>query len=130
MAQLRVNHIHLRAPDPQKSADWYVEKFGLKIQGHAKGLGGTSTVRLEVDNLTINITSAPNNEQIPEGTTENHFGLEQFGFHTDDIASMMADLEAKGVKVLLPITDSPSGNRISYVEGPDNVMIELVQPLS
>ncbi|HCG91439.1 MAG TPA: hypothetical protein DEZ08_06340 [Dehalococcoidia bacterium] len=130
MAKLRVNHIHLRAPNPEESAKWYVDNFGLKIQGRANGLGGTDTVRLEVDNLTINITSAPNQEDIPEGTTESHFGLEHFGFHTDDIATMMKDLESKGVKVLLPITDSPSGNRISYVEGPDNVMIELVQPLS
>ena len=45
----------------------------------------------------------------------------------DDIEGVMARLEAKGVGVLLPITQSATGSKISYIEGPDRVRIELVQ---
>ena len=27
----RINHIHLKAPDPRKTADWYVRAFNFKI---------------------------------------------------------------------------------------------------
>jgi predicted enzyme related to lactoylglutathione lyase len=37
-------------------------------------------------------------------------------------------MTAQGVNVLLPITQVASGSRISYIEGPDDVRIELVQP--
>jgi predicted enzyme related to lactoylglutathione lyase len=56
--------------------------------------------------------------------------LEHFGFDTDDIEGVMARMESQGVGVLLPITPVASGSRISYIEGPDNVRIELVQPSS
>ncbi len=64
---------------------------------------------------------------MPAGTSASHYGLEHFGFDTDDIEGVMARLEARGVGVLLPITEVASGNKISYIEGPDAVRIELVQ---
>ena len=151
----RVNHIHLKAPDPKKTAQWYVDNFGASIAGEGQGLGGSSTVRLDIEgtriNITsapagetlpegtadshyglegtrINITSAPAGETLPEGTADSHYGLEHFGFDTDDIEGIMARLEAQGVEVLLPITQSATGSRLSYIKGPDNVRIELVQP--
>ena len=35
----RVNHIHLKAKDPNKTAQWYVDVFGAKVMGE-----GTPTV--------------------------------------------------------------------------------------
>lgn len=125
---LRVNHIHLKAPDPKKTAQWYVDNFGATIAGEGQGLGGSSTVRLDFEGARINITSAPAGETLPEGTADSHYGLEHFGFDTDDIDGIMARLEAQGVEVLLPITQSATGSRLSYIKGPDNVRIELVQP--
>ena len=124
----RVNHIHLKAPDPKKTAQWYVDNFGAAIAGEGPGLGGSSTVRLDIEGARINITSAPAGETLPEGTADSHYGLEHFGFETDDIEGIMARLEAQGVEVLLPITESATGSRLSYIKGPDNVRIELVQP--
>ena len=124
----KMHHIHLKAPDPQKTAQWYVDNFDGAVKGEAKGLGGSRTVRVDVGGALINVTSAPAGETLPEGTSDYHFGLEHFGFETDDIKSSMAKLEAAGVEVLLPITDSATGAKISYIKGPDNVRIELVQP--
>lgn len=124
----KVNHIHLKGPDPRKTAQWYVDMFDAKIVGEGEGLGGSLTVRIDLGDDRINITSAAAGETLPEGTTEYHYGLEHFGLHTDDIEGTMAMLEANGTKVLMPSTQAASGNIISYIEGPDNVRIELVQP--
>ena len=126
----RVNHIHLKAPDPKTTAQWYVDTFGAKVVGEGQGLGDSHTVRLDIEGTRINVTSAPAGESLPEGTADSHYGLEHFGFDTDDIEGVMARLEAKGVRVLLPITQTATGSKISYIEGPDRVRIELVQPAS
>ena len=124
----RVNHIHLKAPDPKKTAQWYVDVFGAKVLGEGTGLGGSSSVRLDIDGTRINVTSAPAGETLPDGTADSHYGLEHFGFDTDDIEAAMANVQAHGAEVLLPITQMATGSRISYIKGPDNVRIELVQP--
>mgnify|MGYP001224697612 CR=1 FL=1 len=124
----RVNHIHLKASDPKKTAQWYVDMFGAKVVGEGKGMGGSDTVRLDIEGVRFNVTSAPEGETLPAGTSESHYGLEHFGFDTDDIEATMAHMEAQGVEVLLPITVAGSGNKISYIKGPDSVRIELVQP--
>ena len=81
----RINHIHLKAPDPLKTAQWYVDMFGAKIVGEGQGLGGSQTVRLDIEGTRINVTSAPAGQSLPQGTAESHYGLEHFGFDTDDI---------------------------------------------
>ena len=123
----RVNHIHLKAPDPKRTAQWYVDMFGAKVVGEGEGLGGSHTVRLDLDGVRINVTSAPAGQALPQGTAEPHYGLEHFGFDTDDIEGVIARLQSHGTEVLLPITTVPSGVKIAYVKGPDNVRIELVQ---
>ena len=125
----RINHIHLKAPDPRKTAQWYVDTFGAVIAGEGEGLGGSRSVRLDIGESRINVSSAHAGASLPEGTSDEHFGLEHFGFHTDDIEGVMADLEARGTVVLLPITRMATGSKIAYIEGPDRVRIELVQPL-
>ena len=123
-----VNHIHLKAPDPMKTAQWYVDTFGAEITGQAEGLGGAKTVRIDLGGTRFNISSAPEGESLPVGMADPHYGLEHFGLHTDNIEATMASLKDKGTEVLLPITQVGSGNKIAYVKGPDNVRIELVQP--
>jgi len=124
----KINHIHLKAHDPKTTAQWYVDMFGAKIVGEGRGLGDSETIRMDIDDVRVNVTSAPAGETLPEGTAESHYGLEHFGFDTDDIEATMAHMEAQGVEFLLPITVAGSGNKISYIKGPDSVRIELVQP--
>ena len=57
----------------------------------------------------------------------NRLGLEHFGFVVDDIDADMERLETAGIRVVLPITEVSGGGRLSYIEGPDDVLIELVQ---
>ncbi len=80
-----VNHIHLKAPDPMETAQWYVDAFGAEITGQAEGLGGAKTVRIDLGGTRFNISSAPEGESLPDGTADLHYGLEHFGLHTDDI---------------------------------------------
>ena len=126
----RVNHIHLRSPDPRKAAQWYVDNLEARIVGEGEGLGGSLAVRMELGGAAVNVSGSPTGQPLPDGSAEYHWGLEHFGLDTDDLGGTLRGLESKGVEVLLGITRMASGSDIAYIKGPDNVMIELVQPTS
>ena len=45
----------------------------------------------------------------------------------EDLEAEMTRLEAEGIRVVLPLTVTPQGIKLAYIEGPDDVLIELVQ---
>ncbi len=124
-----INHVHIRASDPHASAAWYEQHFAAKILGAREVMPGTITVSMEVDGpVRLNISSQKEGSPQDRSAAElNRLGLEHFGFVVDDIDSDMDRLAAAGIRVVLPITEVPGGGRLSYIEGPDDVLIELVQ---
>ena len=124
-----INHVHIRSADPHASAAWYEEYFGAKVLSAREVMPGTITISMDAGGpVRLNISSKP------EGTPDepavadlNRLGLEHFGFVVDDIDADMARMDAAGIRIVLPITEVPGGGRLSYIEGPDNVLIELVQ---
>lgn len=124
-----INHVHIRSADPHASAAWYAKHFGAKILSAREVMPGTITVSMNIGGpVRLNISSKPEGSSDERAVAElNRLGLEHFGFDVDDIDDDMARLEAAGVRVVLPITEVFGGGRLSYIEGPDNVLIELVQ---
>ena len=49
---LKLNHVHLKTRDPEKTAKFYVDTLGAKIVGQA-GNGG---YRLDLHGLSLNVT--------------------------------------------------------------------------
>ncbi|HSF05175.1 MAG TPA: VOC family protein [Methylomirabilota bacterium] len=43
----RINHIHLKAPDPRKTAEWYVRAFNFKIVGDETRVFGDRFIRCQ-----------------------------------------------------------------------------------
>ena len=57
----------------------------------------------------------------------NHLGLEHFGFSVEDVDRDIQNLEESAVRIVMPVTELIGGAKIAYIEGPDDVLIELVQ---
>jgi catechol 2,3-dioxygenase-like lactoylglutathione lyase family enzyme len=126
----RINHVHIRSSDPHASADWYEKHFGAKLLFAREVMPNTVTISMEVDGpVRLNISSKPPGSSDERSEAElNRLGLEHFGFDVDDLESELARLEQDGVRVVLPLTQVSTGTRLAYIEGPDDVLIELVQP--
>ena len=124
----RITHMHLRSHDPRKAARWYVELLGARVVSETEGPGGFLSVHFDIGEVRFHMSSPRPEEDLMEGTSQAHFGLDHFGLHTDDVKETIASFEARGVKVLDGPTLMTSGNTIACMEGPDNVRIELVQP--
>ncbi|HEU0020648.1 MAG TPA: VOC family protein [Dehalococcoidia bacterium] len=124
-----INHVHIRSSDPHRSAAWYQRHFGAKLVSEREVMPGTVTLSLEVGGpVRLNISSKPAGSSDERAVARlNRLGLEHFGFQTEDLAADLERLERADVRVVLPLTEVAGGTRLAYIEGPDDVLIELVQ---
>ena len=124
----RINHIHLKAPDPRKTAEWYVTAFGFKIVNDETRVFGDRFVRCtSEDGFAVNISGARTNEKIGLGDANAHYGLEHFGFDSEDIEADITRLKGLGATLLEGPIQNPNGPRIAFLKAPDDVRVELVE---
>ena len=122
------NHVHLKASDPEKTANWYVKAFNFKIISDTVRPVGDRFVRCETsDGIVVNISSARTNEQMGNGDATAHWGLEHFGINVDDMDAEIKRLEGLGAELIEGPIDAASGMRIAFIKAPDDVRIELLQ---
>ena len=124
-----INHVHIRSLDPHASAAWYVKHFDATIVSEREVMPGTITIGMEVGGpVRLNVSSKPEGSSDQRGVAElNRLGLEHFGFGVEDLEAELDRLEEAGIRVVLPLTEVAGGTRLAYIEGPDDVLIELVQ---
>jgi lactoylglutathione lyase len=125
----RINHIHLKAPDPRRTAEWYVNAFNFRIVNDETRVFGDRFIRCQSDDggIAVNISGARTNEKLGAGDATPHHGLEHFGFDSTDVEADIRRLEALGATLLEGPTDVPNGPRIAFLRGPDDTRVELVQ---
>ena len=59
----RINHIHIKSPDPRKAAEWWVEAFGFKIVSDETRPFGDRFVRCQADGgMLLSISNARTGE--------------------------------------------------------------------
>ena len=126
----RINHIHLKAPDPRKTADWYVKSFNFKILSDETRVFGDRFVRCtsEDGGIAVNISGARTGERLGQGDASAHHGLEHFGFDSANLEADIARLEKLGCPLLEGPIQVPNGPRIAFLRAPDDVRIELIEP--
>ena len=74
----KINHIHLKAPDPRKTADWYTKAFNFKIVSDETRVFGDRFVRCQSADggMAVNISGPRTGESLQPGNASAHFGLE------------------------------------------------------
>ena len=124
-----INHVHIRAVDPRASASWYEKIFNAKVVSEREVMPGTITIGMQVGGPTrLNISSQREGSSPERAVAElNRLGLEHFGFVVDDLEADLDRLKTAGVPIVLALMEVTGGGRLAYIEGPDDVLIELVQ---
>ena len=125
----RINHIHLKAPDPKATADWYVKAFNFKIVADDVRSFGDRFIRCQSEDggMAVNISGARTNERLGPGDAMPHHGLEHFGFDSEHLETDITRLEALGAKLLEGPIQNPGGARIAFLRAPDDTRVELVE---
>ena len=126
----RIKHIAIRTPDPEKTAAFYQEVFGLKEVGRAR-------TGYYLSDGHINLAILKSRDEGTEGSPRDapgYAGIHHFGFLVDDVDEVCQKLEAAGAKPMTSRTDvrhaATPGPR-SYYEikyrGPDDQEIDVTE---
>jgi catechol 2,3-dioxygenase-like lactoylglutathione lyase family enzyme len=119
----RINHIHLKSPDPRKTAEWYEKAFAFKIVSDETRVFGDRFIRCQSEDggMAVNISGARTNEKLGPGDANPHHGLEHFGFDSEHLETDIARLEQLGAKLLEGPIQNP------FLRAPDDCRVELVE---
>src|SRR6266852_9290327 len=118
----RYDHMHLRSRDVQKTAQYYHQVFGAKILESIQSDGKPRT-DLDLNGLTIFIALVSPDATTPPAPAEPYVGLDHFGLRVDDMDEAVAELKRRGATFTLEPRTIRPGERIAFVQAPDNVRI-------
>jgi lactoylglutathione lyase len=124
MAKFTWDHIHLRSPDPEATAQYFERMFGAEVIRTIEQ--GKPRVDLKLGGANVFIAPvAPDSKVNPPPTTP-YQGLDHFGMTVTDVDAVAAELKAKGAEFTMEPTTVRPGVRICFIRGPQGVSIELL----
>ena len=124
MATFTWDHIHLRSPDPEATAQWFERMLGAEVLRTMQEGKPRIDLRLGGANIFIAPVAAGDGVNPPPSTPCQ--GLDHFGLSVSGIDAIAAELRAKGVEFTREPTTVRPGVRICFIRGPQGVSIELL----
>ena len=121
MPTYALNHVHHEAVDVHAAADWYVKLFDATSDEPFER-GGATWIRVHIGNVTVTITD----REFTNTELGRYQGYDHLGLETDDFDATLARIEECGVDIWNGPMDA-GGFRIVFINGPDNVKIELME---
>jgi Lactoylglutathione lyase and related lyases len=91
----RINHLHLKTPDPKKTADFYVEYTGAKVLKENTRPDGSKNYRLDLHGVELNVT-----EFLTEQKLTQFYGLEHVAIDTNNFDGEVTKIKSAGLKIL------------------------------
>lgn len=125
MTKFNWEHIHLRSPDPEATAQWYQDKLGAEVIKSPQA-DGSMRIDLNLAGQKVFIAKAQAGKAA-NAPSSPYFGLDHFGMTVSDIKAAVAELKAKGVTFTMDVTTNRPGVQIAFLTAPQNVSIELIQ---
>ncbi len=119
-----IDHVHIHASDPAKTVEFFVSFFGARVIQEFETLGRKLTIMSLGDKSKLSILHIPPavEKPKPEMASINHIGIE-----VENIEELVHRLKEKEFSFPVDLTQSPSGAKIAFCLGPDNVYLELIE---
>ncbi len=121
----RFDHVHVYCTNLSEMESWFVDGLGAEVLRRVESPRSTS-VFLSLGGAQIIVRPAEPGESLV-APTQRQFGTHHFGLLVDDLDRTAAELKRRGVKFELEPMQYRPGVRISYVVGPDDVRVELLE---
>ena len=124
MPQFTYDHIHLRSPNPEATAQYYERMFGAEVLRSVQQ--GKPRIDLKLGGANIFIAPVSPGEGVNPPPTTPYQGLDHFGLTVSNIDAVVAELKAKGAEFTREPTTVRPGVRVAFLRGPEGVSIELL----
>jgi lactoylglutathione lyase len=125
MANFTYDHIHLRSPNPEATAQYYERMFGAEIVRTMQE--GKPRIDLRLGGQNIFIAPVPPNSGVNPPPVTPYQGLDHFGLRVTDIEKVVADLKAKGAEFTMELNSPRPNIQICFIRGPEGVSIEVLE---
>ena len=125
MATYIWDHIHLRSPDPEATAQWLERMLGAQVIRSMQQ--GKPRIDLKLGGANIFIAPVAPGEGVNAPPVTPYQGLDHFGLSVKDIDAVAAELKKKGVEFTKEVHTPRPGIRICFLRGPQGVSIELLE---
>lgn len=132
-----IDHLHLKGPDPIRSAHWYVNAFAAQVIKDDCVLPDESRgLLLEIGGLRFVVSGQPPGTTLTLRDQSSlgfysgglRYGLDHFAITVNKpLEQELALLSQLGSKALLPPRINRHGAKATFVEGPDQTRIEIVE---
>lgn len=128
-----LDHIHIYAANPEKSAGFYQHHFEAKQVHRNVNTNGDVRIFLALGGQIIVVGSFPTgmaSAPLPgagDGAYVHGFGVAHFGLRVADLEASIEELAASGIRALSEVVQEPTGLSYAYIAAPDGVVLELTQ---
>ena len=124
MATYRFDHVHVIAPDPMKTAEFYENVLHAKQCVVGTSPDGEIVVELDLGGTMMKVRGPRAKPLLPGSPVA---GIEHFGVQTDNIQEAVAELKSRGARILREVKESSPGVKSTFLAGPEGVLIELIE---
>ena len=125
MVKVTWEHVHLRSPDPEATAQWYHNMLGADVI-RTKNAGGSTRIDLNLAGQKVFIAMA-DPARAAAAPSSPYMGLDHFGLTVENLDAAVAELKGKGVTFTMEPNQIRPGTKIAFLTAPQNVSIELLQ---
>ena len=118
------DHVHLRSPDPEATAQWFEKMLGAQVIRTQQQ--GQTRIDLKLGGANIFIAAVNAGDGVNAPPTTPYQGLDHFGLAVKEVDAVVADLKKKGVAFTMEPNTPRPGIRICFLRGPQGISIELL----
>jgi lactoylglutathione lyase len=119
------DHIHLRTPDPEATAQWFERMLGAQVIRSTPQ--GTMRIDLKLGGANIFLAPVMPGDGVNAAPTTPYQGLDHFGLAVSGIDAVAAELKAKGAVFTKGLHIPRPGIKICFLRGPQGISIELLE---
>jgi len=124
MADFTWDHIHLRTPDPEATAQWFEKMFGAQVIRST--VAGQPRIDIKLGGANIFTAKVTPGDGVNAPPTTPYQGLDHFGLSVSGIDAIAVDLKKKGVEFTKAPHVPRPGIKICFLKGPQGISIELL----
>lgn len=119
------DHIHLRTPDPEATAQWFERMLGAEVVRSTQQ--GAPRIDLKLGGANIFLAPVTAGDGVNPAPVTPYQGLDHFGLAVQGLDALVADLKAKGVQFSEDVRQVRPGLRVCFIRGPYGISIELLE---
>ena len=123
----RFHHFHIICSNLDEMENFFKEVLGAKFLKRLR-FGTADGSLLDLDGVSIYLRVPREDENIAGDASLKSYGYDHLGLEVEDLDVVYSELKEKGYVFTMPPTETKDA-KIAFFNGPDNINIELFQPV-